>query len=158
GSAEAWLHAAVVMRSRNRTRKRHPPTWRTGAEGIAMAKHKKQRMTEAEWLACRDGVAMANDEPERFTERKARLLMLACCRRRKQAFVHSMLHEAVEALAVHYSDPTGTDRPLDGKNFRSLYTRIDEYTGTDLADSELWVASAVKVAIKPLEMAAADNQ
>src|SRR5262249_27303768 len=123
-----------------------------------VGKDKKQQMTEAEWLASRDGVALANDWGERFTERKARLLMLACCRRRQHVLIHAMLHDALAALAGYYADPTSTDQSLDGESFRSLYTQIDEYTGGRVEGSEFWMACAVKIAIKPLALARADEQ
>ena len=60
-------------------------------------------MTEAEWLACADPGPMLDFLDERVTERKARLLVCACCRRLWRLLKDGRSRQAVSA-AEEYAD------------------------------------------------------
>lgn len=84
-------------------------------------------MTEAEWLAGTDSVPLVEYWGEPYPERKARLLMLACCLLRKRYFAHAVVREAVKALERHYADPLAQDRSFEGQNYCTLHTRLERY-------------------------------
>lgn len=118
--------------------------------------------TEAEWLASNDGKALAKRWGSRFSERKARLLMLACCERHGHLLTEPALRDAAEALAAHYADPLGAERPFDEQDTRAQYSRVDAFTyRDDIAGGEpgflFYLACGLKVAVKPTAMAAADE-
>ena len=77
-------------------------------------------MTENEWLTAADGVALANHWGDNLPERKARLIMAACCRRHERFVKHKSIRDALTAVVAHYADPLAADAPLDGDRFRRL--------------------------------------
>ncbi len=83
-------------------------------------------MTEHEWLTGTVGWDMADLFARRFTERKARLVMLACCLRNARLFDRDAITEAVAALEAHYADPLAPDAPFDSVELRALHGRVHE--------------------------------
>ena len=111
-------------------------------------------MTEQEWLTCDDGVALGREWGDRFTERKARLLMLACCRRHPTHLRHPVLGAGVRAVADHYADPAAPDVPLDGDAARDLYDRVMQNASGRTKYPGRGVAFGVVVLVEPAEVAA----
>jgi hypothetical protein len=110
-------------------------------------------MTEKQWLAGTDGVAMAEYWGKRFTDRKARLLMLACCRRHPTYLRHAVLRAAVKAIADYFADPVAEDTPMDGEHFRELYNRVDENASARSKYPGRGVAFGVLAAVEPASVA-----
>lgn len=107
-------------------------------------------MTEKQWLASKDGVAMGRHWGNRFTERKARLIMIACCRRQMQYIRHPVLHAGVDMIVNHYADPTRPDVPLEGDEAREIAASVRENASARSREPEYGVAFGVVVVAEPL--------
>jgi hypothetical protein len=108
-------------------------------------------MTETEWLTATDGVALANHWGDGLTERKARLIMVACCRRHQRFVKHKSIREALAAVVAHYADPTA-DAPLDGDRFRRLQEAARQTAEARRQGAVRGLAFAVMAAIEPTSM------
>jgi hypothetical protein len=82
------------------------------------------------WQQCAEPEAMVEYYGKRkcFTERKARLIMLACCQRHPGFMKHSSVRPSLATLVKHYADPNAPDKPLDSPEARSLHKMLDEHT------------------------------
>jgi hypothetical protein len=110
-------------------------------------------VTERKWLTGADGLALATHWGTRFTDRKAHLLMLACCRRHPAHLKPDVLREAVRAIAAHFADPAAPDTPMDGEHFNDLYQRVDrsasaraKYPGRGIAFGVLAAVESASIA------------
>jgi hypothetical protein len=106
-------------------------------------------MTKKEWLTCPYGHALAEFWGDRFTERKARLLMLACCRRHAFARTNATLRAAVEAVTAHFADPGAADKPFESKQLRDLYKRVNRIASGRQREPERGIAFGVLAAVEP---------
>src|SRR5205814_3322464 len=95
------------------------------SRSMAKAKARDKRMTATRWLSCADPNEMADHYSDRIGERKARLLMLACCRRHPEHLARRPLRAMVEYLTRHYADPTKPDKPFDSAEARRLYKSVE---------------------------------
>ena len=110
-------------------------------------------MTEAEWLTGTKGAELAEFYGERFTERKARLVMLACCQRNARFIDADVVREAVAALAEHYADPCAVGAPFDGPALRKLHTRVRAFVSGRYDGAAAGVGWGVQAAVKPVSVA-----
>lgn len=110
-------------------------------------------MTERTWHSSASGVKLIQHLSDRITDRKARLLMLACCRRHEARFTRPVLREALDAIAAHYADPTAPEVPFNGEGYTRLYRTIDRYTGANTDAPDFYVGCGVLVAVEPLSIA-----
>jgi len=106
-------------------------------------------MTEQQWLTATNGVAMGRHWGRRFTERKARLLMLACCRRHPQYVKHPILDAGVRMIADYYADPATPDVPLEGEEARDLAARVRDNASARSREPVYGIAFGVVVMVEP---------
>jgi hypothetical protein len=107
-------------------------------------------MTEKQWLTSTDGVAMGRYWSKRFTERKARLIMLACCRRHPQYVKHPILDAGMRMIINHYADPIAPDVPLEGVESREIAARVRENASARSREPGYGVAFGVVVMVEPI--------
>jgi hypothetical protein len=110
-------------------------------------------VNERKWLTGADGDALATYWGKRFTDRKAHLLMLACCRRHPAHLKPDVLREAVRAIAAHFADPTAPDTPMDGDHFRALYQRVERSASARTKNPGRGLAFGVLAAVEPASIA-----
>ena len=106
-------------------------------------------MTEQQWLTGTNGVAMGRHWGRRFNERKARLLMLACCRRHPQHTKHPILNAGVRMIADYYADPAAPDAPLEGEEARDLAARVRDNASARSREPVYGIAFGVVVMVEP---------
>jgi hypothetical protein len=87
-------------------------------------------MTEKQWLRSVNAETMNSYYAHRHTERKARLLMLACCLRHSRYMVEEPVLKMTELLTTHYADPRKPDEPFDGKAIRAAYRKLEGYASS----------------------------
>jgi hypothetical protein len=107
-------------------------------------------MTEKQWFASTDGVSLSRYWGNRLTERKARLIMIACCRRQMQYIRHPVLQSGVDMIVNHYADPTRPDEVLEGPEARGVAARVRENASKRSREPEYGVAFGVVVVAEPL--------
>jgi hypothetical protein len=83
-------------------------------------------MNEQRWLECPRPEELFDYRPNHWGERKARLLMLVCCRRHPQYLVPEAIRAMVELLTAHYADPHRAE-PFDGTRARKCFTELEEH-------------------------------
>ena len=109
-------------------------------------------MTEKQWLTSTDGVAMGRHWGNRFTERKARLIMLACCRRHPQYIKHPVLQAGVQMIVNHYADSTRPDVVLESEEARDIAARVRENASARSREPVYGIAFGVVVMVEPLSV------
>ncbi len=110
-------------------------------------------MTEKQWLAGTSGEGLAEYWGERFTERKAHLLMLACCRRHRAHLKNATMIAALDAIAAHYADPVAADAPFESETLRRLYPRVNAVAGRRVNAPGRGIAFGVLAAVEPASVA-----
>jgi hypothetical protein len=92
-------------------------------------------MTESEWNACADPRVLLEFLQGRASDRKVRLLLCACCRRRVWHLLDVRARAAV-TVAEDYADGLATDRELDVA-YEGMYQEF-------AAAYDAWVASGYR--------------
>jgi hypothetical protein len=106
-------------------------------------------MTGKQWLKSVDPEEMGEFYGERFTERKARLIMLACCQRHPKYLKHKAVRPVIEALVDHYADPKKPDKAFDSAKIRKLHAKLHEYGSSTRSGATRGVAFGVIEAAEP---------
>ncbi len=107
-------------------------------------------MTEKQWLRSANPESMNDFYDYRHTERKARLLMLACCCRHPEYLQHEAIRPVVNLLTAHYGDAVKPDTPFDGSKIRSAYRKLEEYASTTSSGPERGLAFGMVAAAEPV--------
>ena len=93
-------------------------------------------MTEKQWLRSADAEAMNEFFGHRHTERKARLLMLACCQRHPEFLAHEAIRTMTDMLIEHYADPQKPDTPFNGRKISAAYRQFEATPPRRLIDRD----------------------
>src|SRR5262245_44663046 len=107
-------------------------------------------MTEKQWLRSANAEAMNDFYGERHTERKARLLMLACCLRHPAYLAHDSVRPMVEMLTGHYADPRARDAPFGGRKAVAVYKKLENYASATAGGPERGLAFGMVAAAEPV--------
>ncbi len=107
-------------------------------------------MTEKQWLKSGNAEAMNSFYAERYTERKARLLMLACCQRHPEHLQQPPIRAMVELLVAHYADPRKPDKPLRGRNLQAPYRALERFASSTGTSPDRGVAFGMVAAAEPV--------
>ena len=109
-------------------------------------------MTEKQWLRSADAEAMNRFYGERLTERKARLLMLAACRRHPGPLAHADVRPILDLLVSHYADPRAFDAPFTGRHLSGPYRKIERHASATDNGPERGLAFGLVAAAEPVSM------
>lgn len=107
-------------------------------------------MTEKQWLKSANAEAMNSFYNKRHTERKARLLMLACCQRHPEHLQQPPIRAMVELLVAHYADPRKPDKPLRGRNLHAQYRALERFASSTPTSPDRGVAFGMVAAAEPV--------
>jgi len=109
-------------------------------------------VTEKQWLKSANAETMADYYDARFTERKARLYMLACCRRHPEHITSAAVANMVKLLAAHYADLRKPDKPFDSPAIRKAYTALETYASSTQDSATRGLAFGVVAAAEPVSV------
>lgn len=109
-------------------------------------------MTEKQWLRSANAETMNDFYGDRHTERKARLLMLACCLRHPDHLAHAAVRPVVEMLVAHYADPRKRDTPFGGRKVVAAYKKLETYASSTAGGPERGLAFGVVAAAEPVSV------
>ncbi|WP_439631560.1 hypothetical protein [Gemmata sp.] len=107
-------------------------------------------MTEKQWLRSRDAEAMNRFYGDRLTERKARLLMLAACRRHPGPLAHPDVRPILDLLVSHYADPRTPDAPFTGPHLTAAYRKIERHASATDNGPDRGLAFGLVAAAEPV--------
>ncbi len=109
-------------------------------------------MTETQWLRNQNAEEMGDFYGDWFTERKARLLMLACCRRHPEHLGHEAVAKMVELLTAHYADPGKAEKPFDGVAIRQAFRKLEAFASSTTGGPVRGLAFGVVAAAEPVSV------
>ena len=115
-------------------------------------------MTEKQWLRSADAEAMNEHFGDQLIERKARLVMFACCRRHPEFLEPTPVKTMAGLLAAHYADPQVPAEPFDGPDIRKAYKALEGYASDTDSGGLRGVAFGMVAAAEPVSVARRLNE
>lgn len=107
-------------------------------------------MTEKQWLRSANAEAMNRFYGERLTERKARLIMLAACRRHPRPLAHADVRPILDLLVSHYADPRAADAPFTGRHLMGAYRRLERHASSTDSGEDRGISFGMVAAAEPV--------
>lgn len=107
-------------------------------------------MTERQWLRSVNAETMNSHYGDRHTERKARLLMLACCLRHPEHLAEEAVRTMADLLIAHYADPRKPDEPFNGAQVRVAYRKLESFASATDTGPTRGVAFGMVAAAEPV--------